>query len=105
MLGATVATISNSIASNNSQTGVFVKNGSGTIRVSVDNVSMSGNNTGIAGVNAAQILLGRSVITGNATGIFNGTAPNAFYTYKDNRINLNTTSDGANTLNTMLSVQ
>ena len=105
MLGATVATISNSIASNNSQTGVFVKNGSGTIRVSVDNVSMSGNNTGIAGVNAAQILLGRSVITGNATGIFNGTAPNAFYTYKDNRINLNTTADGANTLNTMLAVQ
>ena len=38
-------------------------------------------------------------------GIFNGTVPNAFYTYKDNRINLNTTSDGANTLNTMLSVQ
>jgi hypothetical protein len=105
MLGATVATVSNSIASDNTQTGVFVKNGSATVTVSVDNVSMSGNNVGIAGVNSPQVLLGRSVITGNVTGIFNGTSPNAFYTYKDNRINLNTMVDGANTLNTMLSVQ
>jgi hypothetical protein len=105
MVGSTIATISNSIASDNSQTGVLVKNGSATVTVSVDNVSMSGNSIGIAGVNSPQVLLGRSVITGNATGVLNSTAPNAFYTYKDNRINLNTTTDGANSLNTMLSMQ
>ena len=57
------------------------------------------------------MLLGRSVITGNSGyGIFNGTSPNTFYTYKDNRINLNTipdvgTSGGSSALNTSLSLQ
>jgi hypothetical protein len=93
MLGATVATISNSIASDNTQSGVLVKNGSATHKVSVDNVSMSGNSIGIAGVNSPQVLLGRSVITGNTTGVLNSTSPNAFYTYGNNQINLNTTTD------------
>ena len=47
-------------------------------------------------------LLGRSVITGNGTGIFNGTSPNTFFTYKDNSISENstdiTTSSPLNTL-------
>jgi hypothetical protein len=105
MVGTTVATISNSIASDHSQTGVLVKNGSATVTVSVDNVTMSGNNVGIAGVNSPRVLLGRSVITGNATGVLNSTSSNSFYTYKDNRINLNTTTDVTSALNTTLSVQ
>ena len=105
MAGTTVATISNSIASDNSQSGILVKNGSATVTVSVDNVTMSGNNFGIAEVNSHRVLLGRSVITGNATGVANSTSPNTFYTYKDNRINLNTTTDVTNALNTTLSVQ
>ena len=100
MLGTTVATISNSIASDNSQAGVLVKNGSATLTASVDNVSMSGNSIGIAGVNSPQVLLGRSVITGNTTGVLNSTSPNAFYTYGNNQINLNTTTDISAPLNT-----
>jgi len=38
-------------------------------------------------------MLGRSVITDNSIdGILNGTSPNTFYSYQDNRINGNATS-------------
>jgi hypothetical protein len=68
---------------------ISASGGSGTLKVSIDNVTVSGNSNGIVTGTPANVLLGRSVITGNATGVGNGTAPNTFYTYKDNRINLN----------------
>jgi hypothetical protein len=89
--GTTIATVSNSIADNNS-VGVIV-NGSGpaAVKVSINNVSVSGNGSiGIQAVGTPSVLLGRSVITGNGgNGIANSTSPNTFYTYGDNRINLN----------------
>ena len=86
-----VVAISNSIASDNTDYGVYVQNtGSGTVKASIDNVSTGGNGAGI-GAGIASVLLGRSVITGNGTGVNNITSPNTFYTYKDNRINLNGT--------------
>jgi hypothetical protein len=99
--GTTVVTISNTIASNNSCCGIFTSNGPGALKVSIDSVSVSGN-TGFSGIEAdntaAKVLLGRSVITGNATGVTvaNGAT---VYTYGDNRINLNGT-DISGTLNT-----
>jgi hypothetical protein len=99
--GTTVVTISNTIASNNSCCGIFASNGPGALKVSIDSVSVSGN-TGFWGIEAdntaAKVLLGRSVITGNATGVAvaNGAT---VYTYGDNRINLNGT-DISGTLNT-----
>jgi len=39
------------------------------------------------------VLLGRSIITGNGTGIDNATSPNSFFTYKDNRITGNIKTD------------
>jgi len=91
--GTTVVNVSNSIASDNANgTGVFVQNVSSTpINASIDNVNVSGNNIGVAVVGTANVVLGRSVITGNTTGVDNSTQMNTFYTYKDNRINLNGT--------------
>ena len=91
--GTTVVNVSNSIASDNANgTGVFVQNISSTpINASIDNVNVSGNSIGVSVVGTANVVLGRSVITGNTTGVDNSTQMNTFYTYKDNRINLNGT--------------
>jgi hypothetical protein len=104
--GSTAVTVSNSVATNNSTTGVVANNPSGpTLLVSVDNVIASGNNVGVDAESAATVLLGRSVITGNSdTGVLNRTSPNTLYTYKDNRINLNGT-DISGSLNTSFLTQ
>jgi hypothetical protein len=103
--GSVVVTISDSIASNNADYGIFAGLGSGTIKVSIDNVTASGNGNGIGAGTPASVLLGRSVITGNSIGVQNSTSPNTFYTYKDNRINLNGTDISGNALNTTFTVQ
>jgi hypothetical protein len=90
--GSIVVTVSNSITSNGG-TGIFIAGGSATLKVSIDNVSITGNGVGIA-AQTANVLLGRSVITGNNIGVANGTSPNTFYTYQDNRINLNVFGNG-----------
>jgi hypothetical protein len=88
--GTTVVTVSNSTASENTDIGIAVDGGSGsTVKVSIDNVSASSNSQGVFATGTANVLLGRSVITGNSTGVLNSTSPNTFYTYSDNRINLN----------------
>ena len=105
--GTTVVTVANSTVSGNGG-GIFAGNvgaPAATTKISIDNVSASGNGNGVYATGTANVLLGRSVITGNTTGVFNGTSPNTFYTYKDNRINLNTvvdvaTSGGSSALNT-----
>jgi hypothetical protein len=99
--GTTVITVSNSNASNDIQ-GIFVRNnGASPFTVSIDNVSASGNTDGIVAQNTANVLLGRSVITGNNTyGVYNLTSSNTFYTYGDNRINLNPGGDINGALNT-----
>jgi hypothetical protein len=64
------------------------------VTVSIDNVTVANNGAdGIFAVSSATVLLGRSVITGNSTGIENVTSPNAFYTYDDNRIDKNTAAN------------
>jgi hypothetical protein len=105
--GSAVVTVSNSVASNNSTDGIFANNGSvGSVKLSIDNVVASGNATdGIGAFGSVQVLLGRSVITGNGgNGINNSTSPNTFYTYNDNRINDNGTDINA-ALNTTFTVQ
>jgi hypothetical protein len=105
--GTTVATLSNNIVSANSITGIWVVNSSSsTLKVSIDNLNASGNETGINTSGTPSILLGRSVIFGNVTfGINNGTSPNTFYTYDTNRISLNRFGDVFNALNTLYSQQ
>jgi hypothetical protein len=106
--GATHISVSNSVASNNVSTGLITQTSSTSLTFSIDNVSVVGNGmAGIAALGTPNVLLGRSVITGNGTGVYNSTSPNNFYTYKDNRINENGTDIGgpAPTLNTAFALQ
>jgi hypothetical protein len=82
--GATVINVSNSIASNNRSMGILVDNGGGpSLKVSIDNVNANGNNLGVSVANTAIVLLNRSVVTGNATGVqSNG----ALYSFGNNVI-------------------
>jgi len=106
--GTTVVTMSNTTASDNRGNGIWIQGATAPVTASIDNVTASGNSVGVYVFSAGfstNVLLGRSVITGNAIGLGNGTSPSAFYTYKDNRINLNLLTDGTNTLNTSFSQQ
>jgi hypothetical protein len=88
--GSTTVAISNSIASNNSAYGIFIGTGSAALAVSIDNISSNSNQYGIGAGGTSKVTLGRSVITANTSdGILNGTSPNTFYSYQDNRIDEN----------------
>jgi hypothetical protein len=91
--GSTKVAISNSIASNGFD-GIDIVGGAGSITASIDNAGVSANdNFGVFGrFSNNTVLLGRSVIIGNGTGVFNDTSPNAIFTYQDNRINGNTSN-------------
>ena len=95
--GTTVITISNAIASDNSQGITVVGGSSSTTKVSIDNVSVSGNGAGVDVTGNSEILLGRSVITGNNVGVINDTTSNAFYTLQNNVI-LDNGTDGYQSL-------
>ena len=87
--------------------GIFV---AGLATVSIDNANVFGNEEGIQAEGIPNLLLGRSVITGNSSGItnnINNTSPNTFFTYKDNRINENTSDITGSTpaLNAALNLQ
>ena len=98
--GTTLVSISNSIVAGNSQDGVEIYNTGSptTVKVSIDNINASANVTGIGANGTPDVLLGRSVIAGNGTGVSDSTSPNTFFTFGDNRINGNTT-DGYTSLN------
>jgi hypothetical protein len=88
--------VSNSVASNNSNSGIEVSPRVGTtMTVAIDSVVASGNGvTGIAAGSVAHVLLGRSVITGNGFhsngfGAANSTTNDTFFTYGNNQINGN----------------
>jgi hypothetical protein len=90
--GTATAAISNSIASNNSNTGIFIV-GSSTLAVSIDNSNISGNGAGIAASgNATKVLLGRSVVTSNSAFSI-GNSTSTFFTYQNNQVNLNGNSN------------
>jgi nitrous oxidase accessory protein NosD len=101
--GTTIVTVSNSSVSGNNVGVFFDASSQSTVKASIDHVSITGNSAGIYVNDAANVLLGRSVITGNDNGVINDSA-NTFYTYGDNRINLNTTNMNT-TLNTTISRQ
>jgi hypothetical protein len=86
--GATKVAIANSTASNNSSTGIHFQS-SASLAASIDNTAATSNALGIDAFGTVNVLLSRSVIQGNATGITNNTSPNAFYTYGNNLIDLN----------------
>jgi hypothetical protein len=102
----TAVAISNSVASNNHTTGIAgITILPGGLVVSIDNVIASGNAFGISYGGVARVVLGRSVITGNGTGIDNATSPNSFFTYKDNRITGNISVDIDSPMNSTVALQ
>jgi parallel beta helix pectate lyase-like protein len=96
-------TISNSVASNNAY-GMSFYSTSGQLVVDIDSSYASNNgDVGINGQGTAVVLLGRSVVSVNGTGINNNTSSGGeFNTYGDNRINWNSTdiNGGLNTYTT-----
>ena len=96
-IGTLLVSISNSIASNN-QAGIEINS---SAAATIDNVNVIGNST--VGINAngtVNLLLGRSVLSGNAIGIQNSTSPNTFFSYQNNQIDLNTVDISGTALNT-----
>jgi len=62
------------------------------LEVSIDATHVSGSGIGIIGGGAPQILIRRSVVTGNTTGIVNSNSPSSFFSYGDNSIDGNGTN-------------
>jgi hypothetical protein len=88
--------ISNSNFNGNTRTGItLADNGSSAFGVSIDNTHTTNNNTGIDAMGAVTVLLSRSVISFNNIGVSNGTSPNLFFSYQDNRIDGNNTDISA----------
>jgi hypothetical protein len=82
--------ISNSIFNGNLRSGItLAANGASGFGVSIDNTHTTNNNVGIAATGAVTVLLSRSVISFNNTGVSNQTSPNLFFSYQDNRIDGN----------------
>ncbi|WP_158818589.1 right-handed parallel beta-helix repeat-containing protein [Methylocapsa sp. S129] len=98
-------TISNSVSSNNDDFGISIGNGGGTMAVTLDATEMNNNNNGIVVSGTPLVLMGRSVIASNLTGVTNNTSPNSFYTYGDNRINGNNPDISGTALATNLKPQ
>jgi Periplasmic copper-binding protein (NosD) len=114
--GTIVASISNSTVSNNTTKGTLIEGpvsvsissstisnnaigiyADGTPSISIDNDTISNNGTGIHAQDTSKVVMGRSAITNNtAHGIDNQTAPNSFYTYQNNQINLNGDANNVN---------
>jgi hypothetical protein len=64
--GSTKAAISNSVASNNDTTGIYIINEAAQLAVSIDSTEVSGNaSVGIDGENAASVMVRNSTIANN----------------------------------------
>jgi hypothetical protein len=92
--GTNTIALSNSVASNNSEFGLYAQTGSSSsLLVTVDSSTFNNNNIGINGLGYVFLTLGRSEISGNVNGVDNQASSGAIYTYGNNQINLNTTND------------
>jgi hypothetical protein len=105
--GVTIVAVSNTIIGNNNNYGILDSTSDVAFTtLSIDNVSVVGNaNTGIFVTGPATVLLGRSIVAANGIGVENNTTANTFYTYKDNRINLNGMDFFGTPLNTTFTAQ
>ena len=91
--GTTNIAISNGIAFSD-MIGISLFNGPNGLYVSIDNTTITANGYGIAANATAKVLLRRSMVTENNTGLSNGTSPNSIYSYGDNSINDNNSDFG-----------
>jgi hypothetical protein len=86
--------VADSFVSGNVNNGITVSTSSSNVTLAIDNTRISGNNFGLVanGTNSG-MLVRRSFIATNATGLFSGNG-GPLYSYRDNSVNGNTT-DGA----------
>jgi hypothetical protein len=85
--------ISDSSVSGNVNNGITVSTSGTSVVLGIDNVRIAGNNFGlVAGGTNAGMLVRRSFITGNATGVFT-VSSGVILSYRDNSLNGNT-ADG-----------
>ena len=93
--GGTVrGVVSNSLASDNQNNGITVSTAGPSVVLGVDNTQVANNGFGLAAGGAtAGMLVRRSFITANATGLFTASG-GVILSYGDNSLNGNTTTDG-----------
>jgi hypothetical protein len=87
--GSVGVAIYNSSINSNSGNGIWLTASGTPAEASIDNVAISGNGTGVLTTGTAAVLLRRSSIVGNGTGVNNG-AGTTVNSYGDNSINANT---------------
>jgi len=102
--GETNVTIANTIVDVNESAGIRLfgeaRGQCDPVTASIDNVNVSYNTVGVLTGLTPNVLLGRSVITGNATGINCTSSATTFFSYSNNQINYNT-FDITGTVNTV----
>jgi hypothetical protein len=92
--GSIQGMVRDSAVTGNSQAGIITQAAGANVTVSVDNVSVTSNGTGLWAQDGTAILARRSFITGNGTGVqANGSG--AVFSYGDNSLNANTGANGA----------
>jgi hypothetical protein len=92
-LGGTVqGAVSNSNVSENTNNGITVANAS-SVALLVKETTVANNNFGLVATGGSGMLVSRSAIVSNATGLF--ASGGTLYSYGNNEVNANTTSDGA----------
>ena len=88
-----VVNVTNSLVSGNNIGGIYVDTltNLSVLKISIDNVTVIGNSqsdsTGIDIENGPNVVIGRSTVTGHATGV--QWAPNTLHSYGNNQINQN----------------
>lgn len=88
-------TISDSVVSGNVNNGITVSSTGSNVVLLVDQTKVSGNNYGlVASGSNAGMLVSNSTVANNATGLFTS-GGGVLYSYGNNRVNANTTTDGA----------
>jgi hypothetical protein len=98
--GTTTIAVTNTIVSGSGDGMYAAALETAPVTFAIDNATITGNNYGIVAGGSAEVLLGRSLITGNsapvAEGIGSGisSSGDAFYTYGNNQINLNGNGSG-----------
>jgi hypothetical protein len=103
-LNFTFLAISNSVASNNSNTGMLFSALGPSMIATIDTSDINNNQqVGISAAGLASVLLKHSVINSNRTGVDNEiTSPGKFNTYGDNAINSN--APGGDVTNSLFSI-
>jgi hypothetical protein len=86
--------MSDSFVLGNKNNGITVASSGTNVVLAIDNVKVAGNNFGLVatGTNAG-MLVHRSFIIANATGLFTASG-GVLFSYRDNSLNANTTTDG-----------